>query len=162
MGKSIARGCKKKLIDQCYDDPDTRHRMLKKVGKILKSEIKVMCSEKTASILRSGSYDNLKNFTWDKLLQELRVHAPVLTDILHSCTSTKNPNPNRMAIIGFCAALLLKQHCPRMSLLQKIVMLILHAGHCGKQVFVLLLLFCYFFHKLIVTHASMLILSVAL
>ena len=93
-----------------------------------------MCSEKTASILRSDSYDDLKNFTWDKLIQELRVHAPVLTDILHSCTSTKSPSPNRMGIIGLCSALLLKQHCSRMSLVQKIVMFILHAGHCGKLV----------------------------
>ena len=134
MGKSIARGCKKKLIDQCYDDPDTRNRMLTKIGRLIKAEVKVMCSQKTASILRSSSYDDLKNFTWDKLLHELRVHAPVLTDILHSCTSTKNPSPNRMAIIGLCSAVLCKQRCSQMSLLQKIIMLILHAGHCGKQV----------------------------
>lgn len=134
MGKSIARGSKKKLIDQCYDDPDTRHIMLRKIGKIMKKEVKLICSEKTASVLRSESYDDIKNFTWDKLIQEMRVHTPVLTDILCSCTSTKNPSSNRMAIVGLCGSVLFRHRCSRMSLLQKVIMLILYAGHCGKQV----------------------------
>ena len=31
MGKSIARGCKKSLVDQCYEDPVTRGLMMKKL-----------------------------------------------------------------------------------------------------------------------------------
>ena len=56
MGKSIARGSRKTLIDQCYSDPQTLPLMLKKIGRVVRAEVKKMCSEKTASVLRSGSY----------------------------------------------------------------------------------------------------------
>lgn len=134
MGKSIARGSKKALIDHCYNDPDTRSRMMKKVGRILREEIKTMCSVKTASILRSGNYEDLSNFKWESLMKELKVHAPVLTSVLYSCMKSKSQGGNRMAVIGICASVLFKYRCSRMSLVQKIVTLILHAGHCGKQV----------------------------
>ena len=116
MGKAIARGSKKKLVDQCYDDPDTRPIMLKKMEEFLE----LMCSEKTASILCSDTYNDYQKFSWGKLIQEMRVHAPVITS-----TATKNPGPNWMAIIGLCGS---------NSLLQKVILLILHAGHCGKHV----------------------------
>ena len=121
MGTSIAQGSKKKLVDQCYDDPDTRPIMLRK----MEAFWELMYSEKTASILRSNTYDDYQKFSWGKLIQEMRVHAPVLTNILFSCTATKNPGPNRMAIIGLCCS---------NNLLQKVILLILHAGHCGKHV----------------------------
>jgi len=96
--------------------------------------VKVLCSEKTASILCSGKYDDIMSFKWAILMEELKLHAPVLTHVLTSCTASKQPSSNRMAIICVCASVLLKYWCSRMSLFQKIVMLILYAGHCGKQV----------------------------
>ena len=71
MGRSIARGSKKTLIDQCYDDLETRKFMMKKVGRVLKGEMKIMSQVKTKSILRSGSYEDLKEFKWETLLEEL-------------------------------------------------------------------------------------------
>ena len=44
MGKSIARGCKKSLVDQCYEDPVTRGLMMKKLQIVLKREMNVMCA----------------------------------------------------------------------------------------------------------------------
>lgn len=106
MGKSIARGSKKTLVDQCYSDPDTRPLMLKKIGRVLRAEMKTMCSQKTASILRSGNYDDMKSFSWDQLINEMNLHAPVLMNILQSCTHTGKAH-NKMAVIGVCAAVLL-------------------------------------------------------
>lgn len=134
MGRSIARGSKKSLIDQCHDDPETRKFMLNKIGRVLKGEMKIMSQVKTGSILRSGSYDDMKVFQWETLLEELKLHAPVLYNILDSCTSTKHQRINRSATIGICAAILLRYRCSRMSLVQKVLMLVLHASHCGKQV----------------------------
>ena len=130
-GKSIVRGCKKALVDQYFSDPSTLPDVLKKIGRVLKEEMKVMCSEKTASILCSGDYHTSKTFRWRALLEEMNVHAPMLAYVLKSCTG-KSINKN--AVIGACASILLRHRCSRMSLLQKFIMLILHAGHCGKQV----------------------------
>lgn len=41
---------------------------------------------------------------------------------------------NRTATICVCAGILFKFHFPQVNLIQKIVSLILHAGHCGKMV----------------------------
>ena len=72
-------------------------------------------SEEMASILCSDTYDDIKKISWDKLIQEMRVHAPVLTNILFSCTSTKNPGPNRMATIVLCGSVIFKHRCYRIE-----------------------------------------------
>ena len=73
------------------------------------------------------------------VLQELHVHAPNLLHLLNSITSTKTDRDNQKAIIGMCASILLKHHYSKMSLVQKIVSVILYAGHTSKQVVRLLL-----------------------
>ena len=134
MGKSVARGSKKTLVDQCYDDLETRNYLMKKIGWIIMKEIKTMCSARVQSILCSESKDVLKNFKWDDLMTELCTYAPLLNKILHFCTKTSKIKRNRDATIGTCAAILFKFRLSRMNLIQKIISLILHAGHCGKQV----------------------------
>ena len=46
MGKCVARGSKKALVDQCYADPETKKFIMKKIGRVLKEEVKKMCSSK--------------------------------------------------------------------------------------------------------------------
>ena len=133
MGKSIARGCKKSLVDQCYEDPVTRGIMMKKLEIVLKREMNVMCEVKTGSILRSGLWDHMTNFKWQSVIDEMKLHTPVLFGILNSCTLTKNKKSNRNATIGICTSILLKYWCHHMSLVQKIIMLLLYGSNCGKQ-----------------------------
>ena len=98
MGKSIARGCKKSLVDQCYEDPVTRGLMMKKLEIVLKREMNVMCEVKTGFILHSGLWDHMMNFKWQSVIDEIKLHTPVLFGILNSCTSTKNQKSNRMPL----------------------------------------------------------------
>ena len=93
-----------------------------------------MCSDNVNSILKSLNTDELKLFTWDKVLSELKLHAPVLTNILLSCTKTKAVHKNQTGTVGFIASILFKYKYNRMNLVQKIISLILYAGHCAKQV----------------------------
>ena len=51
-----------------------------------------MCEVKTRSILRSRSYDDIKNFKWEPLVKELEMHLN---------KASKN------ATIGICASILL-------------------------------------------------------
>lgn len=115
-------------------DPQTRHHILEMIGRIIRSEMTVMCSDKTGSVLRSQSMQDLKNFKWKKLISELEKSAPVFLQLLRSCTQTRKPRENRDSVIGMCAAIVLKNRFAKMSLLQKILSLVLYAGHCGKQV----------------------------
>ena len=108
--------------------------MLKKIGRQLQKEMKNVCSKKVGSILHSNSSEALKSFKWADLITELNAHAPVLVSILHACTQTRTFKPNRAATIGLCAAVLLKYRFHEMSLVQKLISLIMRAGHCGKMV----------------------------
>ena len=131
--KCVARGSKKAIIDQCFKDPTTRIHLEKKLGSVLHSEVKAMCSDKVNSVLRSNN-GSLKNFKWDKVMSEMKEHAPTLLNILLSCTRTKYSRKNRTAVVCFVAAILFQLRYYKMNLIQKIIGLILYAGHCGKKV----------------------------
>ncbi len=93
-----------------------------------------MASNKVESVLRSQSKDDIKSFSWDVLHLELATNAPTLVSILSAATKTRVARPNTKAVISTCAAVLLNHRNPKMSLLQKIISLILYAGHSSKQV----------------------------
>ena len=104
------------------------------MNQIIKGEVRAMCSLKNKSILYGESEEDLKLFTWDKLMTELESCAPNLKSILFACTETKALKRNRLATVGMCIAILLKFRFSRINLIQKINSLILYAGHSGKMV----------------------------
>ena len=140
LGKAVARGFKQTIAVQALDDPRTRGHILKKIGKLVYKELRALCSDNTASVLRSPSTQQaLATFEWATLISELDKHAPVFLHILRSCTITKKPRDNCDAVIGMCAAILLKHRFSEMSLVQRIISMILYAGHSGKHVCFLIL-----------------------
>lgn len=134
VGKAIARGRKRVVVEECFKDPVMKRYVMEKVGKAARSELKSMCSVPVSSVLQKQSKDVYDDFSWDLLYAELEVNAPVLLSLLESCTQTRRPRENRRAVIGMCVAILLKHCFAKMSLVQRIVSLILYAGHSGKQV----------------------------
>ena len=86
---------------------------LTQVANAVKDEVRTMCSDSTNYILRS---QDLKTFTWSRLLAELSVHAPILYSILRAATKVKRERSNTDAVIGVCAAILLKYRFRKMSL----------------------------------------------
>ena len=68
LSKSIARGCKKGLIDQCFSDPETHQYILQTFEHTVRTEMTTMCSDEVGSLLRSTSYDTLKSFRLAKLI----------------------------------------------------------------------------------------------
>ena len=134
MGKAVARGSRKKIAIECLNDPITRKHVLKAIGSEIRKEMKMMCCDATASVLQSDKKEDLSTFTWSALMGELSKYAPTFMYILKTCTKTKVTRVNQQAIIGFCAAILLKHHLNRMSLVQKIVSIILFNGCMSKSV----------------------------
>ena len=119
----------------CLDDGLIRRYILEGVCKILRGEIAAMCSDQVESMLKSQDVDDLSTFTWDGVHSELEEHAPTLLQILHGCTTFRIPRPNQKAVIGLCAAVLCKYRRSSMSLFQKVMSLILYAGHSSKKVY---------------------------
>ena len=107
-----------------------------------------MVSDHTSSVLRNQKLEGMRKFTWNLLIDELKVQAPNFLHLLSSLTRTKSERDNQKAIIGFCASILLKHRYSKMSLVQKVISIILYAGHTSKQVRLLVKLnmedHCYF------------------
>lgn len=96
--------------------------------------MKVMCSDATDSILKSTKKADLSTFSWEILWKEMSTHAPTFSSILTECTKTRANKHNRQAIMGICAAILLKHRFSQMSLVQKILSIILFNGCASKSV----------------------------
>ena len=134
IGKAVARGSRLAMAVECLKEPTTRKYVLKQIGVVIRNELKTMCSDSTCSILRSLDVVQLKQFSWDKLLDELKANAPVFLSILQECTRSRKPRANQDAVVCICAAILLKHRFAKMGLVQKMISLILYADHSGKQV----------------------------
>ena len=134
MGRAIARRSTKRLIQELINNDKTRQQLFNRMSKMIHNEIATMCSNKVNSVLLRHSADDIMSFSWSKLHEELKTFAPVFVSVLQSCARTKQPRVNTNGVIGMCAALLLKHRYTKMCLVQKIVSLILYAGHAGKQV----------------------------
>ena len=151
LGKALARGSRRVVAIECLKDPTTRRHILKKIGILVRNEMIAMCTDARGSILRSQSSSAFKEFSWDTLLCEAAETAPLLLNILQECVRSRRSRPNQSAVIGMCFAILLKHRFSKMSLVQRILTLILHAGHCGKQVIAIAIV--------MVSHINVLILT---
>ena len=93
------------------------------------------------------SPDDLQNFTWDRLCEELQRKAPTVHFFLTACCDVKRRErplkhgqkkvigrTSPSAVVGVCASVLLRHRNQQMNMLQHLVSLILHRGHAGKQV----------------------------
>ncbi len=81
--------------------------------------------------------DDLTTFAWDDVYEILQKTSPVILQILLAATQTRTPRKNRKAIIGVCVSILLNFRFNQLNLFQKIIGIILHSGHCSKQVLTL-------------------------
>ena len=64
IGKAVARGGRKSVVDECFKDPESRKYVVRKFGSLMQSEMKTMCSEKVDSILCRKTVDALAGFQW--------------------------------------------------------------------------------------------------
>ena len=134
MGKAVARKNHRTVAEECWKSPNISKHVMHKLGTMLRQELKMMCSDSTRSVLRTQSLSDNPTFSWSTIYSELQLHAPLLFNLLSSLTRTRHVRSNQKAVMCVCAAVLLKYRFPQMSLLQKVVSLIMYAGHASKQV----------------------------
>ena len=115
-------------------DPQTRKWLISGFGKILRYEIKTLCSDKISSVQRSNSKDSLPQFPWRVILEEAMEHCPTLFNLLFQSTMTKKARPNQLHVITVIICMLSKFHRSNMSLLQRLISILLYAEHVGTIV----------------------------
>lgn len=120
-----------------------RKHVIRALSGEIQKELTTMVSKKNGSILRDMSRDGYAKFSWDSLITELEKHAPVLLQFLTGCVHVqrrvrkkvkKNCSPKKNSIVGLCAAILLRNRNTHMNLFQRIISVILDAGHASKRV----------------------------
>ena len=137
------------IEEECLEHKDVRACVITKVGKLVRDEVRALCSDRHDSILKSTNPQTLCNFNCEMVINEMEECAPTLLSILRECTrplrvrkqqhgtqkKRRVSTPSRQnAIIAMCTAILCKNRRPSMCLLQKIVSMILQAGRSSKQV----------------------------
>ena len=134
IGRAVARGSRHAIVSHCLEDPVMRNYIISRVGKIVQSEVATLCSDRSNSVLRHHSKEQLLKFKWEDVNLEMREHAPILLSLLHAATHTRRSRPNQEAVIAMCTAMICKLRRGEMSAAHKTLSLILYAGHASKQV----------------------------
>lgn len=113
-----------------------KRTVISQLSTTIRRECAAMCSRNHGdSVLRLLSVLELKDFSWNTLLQELKKEAPTLLQLLtaassrHACT-----NPG---IVGMAASLLLYGRNPQLCVPQALNSVLLYAGHTAKVVSIL-------------------------
>ena len=131
MVKAITRRSKLSIALKCIEDKQIQKHIIRRVGLMLRSEVARMCSREVGSVLHQQGRESLMKFAWNDVVTEATHHAPILLELLKSCTSTRRPRSNRHSVISMCIAMLCKVRCNDMSLAHKVLSLVLHSS---KQV----------------------------
>ena len=119
-------------------DKRTQKHVISAVGQVIRKEVKELCSNRINSVQRFRDVKSLQDFSWDTIVDEAAQHAPNLVHLLMECTKKyKKRNTagiNQKNIVGMCISLMCKHQNHKMSVVQKMLGLVLYAGHSAKQV----------------------------
>ena len=93
VGKAIARKSNKTIATEALKNAST---IIHALGKELAGEIKTMTSDQADSIMQSQNPNDLKQFSWEMLLNEQSMHAPLLKKLLFIKFCEIFPNGRRV------------------------------------------------------------------
>ncbi len=129
---ALSRRYDKKAARECLSNDKIRLYIVNKIGQIVRGELKKMCTSNSKFTCHSP--EDLSQFNWNEMYDQLQQNTPVFLSIMESATQTRANRCNRVAVI--CAAVLLKFRFQKINLVQKVVSLILYSGHASKEVYV--------------------------
>ena len=84
LGKSVGRKNRVTIAQQAFKDKLIRTKLVPLFGRLLSKELKSVCAIKVSSVLRSGDFKGVQNFSVKSVLDEMKKHAPN-----SSCFSSK-------------------------------------------------------------------------
>ena len=166
LGRSIGRRSRLSIARQSVKDKKIRRKILEYIGTDIQKELTAMCNIKDSSMFRVQSKEDLEQFSWEGVVRELESRAPTLYSLLNYSiivksrrrprTGGKTHRPRDASVLGAIAGLLLRHRSQRMNILQRLVSLILHCGHAGKQVNTHSCMYNYIMYTSSNSHAEML------
>lgn len=142
LARSVGARNRPSIARQVVSDPKLKEAALHCIIKQVQKEMTTMCARKTKSILREGSLQTLRNFSWSDIISDVERNAPTLLKVLQGIAEVKRrvtkskkstTTPNTY-VVGVCASIFLRHRNTHMNLLQKIISLVLNSGHASKQV----------------------------
>jgi len=126
--RSLSRRSYKAATSKFYQLPQTKDYLLKDFVKCVNGEIRNICSINHNSVLR-GSHQNIKNFSWVAIWDELTKNVPTLVNFLNRLLPKSN---KRFIVFLICA--IIKKKCKQMSLIQRVFSFLLYSNAAKKQV----------------------------
>lgn len=111
-----------------------RKAVTTQIGQIVHREIVSLCSDKYDFILRNKSKAALKDFQFDDFIQQLSYQAPTLISIFKSSLRTRTRRRHSNLVLGLLIGIICKFRRQSCCLLQRIISLVLYAGHSSKKV----------------------------
>ena len=145
-GRSIGRRKVNSIAVQVMKHDAISKEIIKQVGKAMAKELKSVCALNPMSILRNRGPEALKSFLWSTLVEELKKRAPSTVSLLEACCKRQyrygTPKwliSNRNMLVSIVCSVMLRMRSQRMNLIQRMVSVILYAGHASKQVLYIVL-----------------------
>eukprot|EP00794_Sanderia_malayensis_P000992 gene993-306_t len=159
LGCMLVRGTYKQIANAALRNPRLRQEIVKKMLKEIDhecSQLSMAGSRKKPvelSLLRRTSQQNMENFSFEHLGEELEKRCPLLWKVLEVAslrprqrvlgqkgtregakeTAIKARRPRMLLASGMAASVLLKNRSPKMTALQLLITIIIqHSGMTGK------------------------------
>ena len=117
------------------NDPKYRDIIVTKLGAMIQKQLRVLGSRRTKSLLHDKSKAGFLSFSWEAMWRELAIHTPTFLGLLEAVLSCKTAAFTRtQPVICMVVAIIAKYMNPTMNVVQSYISILLHAGHCSKQV----------------------------
>lgn len=131
----MGRGSRRSIACAAINNKTLQPYIIAELTKLIRGEVKELCSTKYDSILCMKVKHALEKFSWDRVWGELEKKCPILLQVLtESLPYTTRCKESIKPAMCTSACILLKLRCPSMSLLQGMLSIVLRAGHASKQV----------------------------
>lgn len=103
---------------------------MKKVGTMLRKEVKVMC--KQDSCFCNKDISALEEFQWSYIVTELKSKAPSLHVLLDNAIGKLGLEKDVAMVMS--SAIIIKSNSERANIVQRLISLLLFTSHAPKQV----------------------------
>lgn len=142
LGKSLIKGTYKQIAVAAWKSPGLRRGIIEVIKREINKECCSLCSSKNPSILRKTSKDDMLDFSWKNLANELEEKAPTLQTILKGASRPLINEAKSVEVGNECqneskwlpatcmaAAVLLKNRSRYMTAVQLLITIIIqHSG----------------------------------
>ena len=102
--------------------------------KELDEQCKDICTRKNSSVLRKNGFEEMVNFDWLNILDEIEKRCPFLLKVFNTITTKKKTQAELGPCICTAYATLMMQRNHELSLVQRINTLLMTEGNAKKQV----------------------------